>query len=194
MLKALLARIFGFGALAAAAAAAAALIAVPALAQDDIATRAQMCGACHGEDGKPVSAIMPVIWGQQSNFLYKELHDYHGGERYNATMSPLVKAFNLADLRKLANYFAAKTWPARQTGVAAAAPPQAAVMCKACHGQNYEGGQPAPRLAGQNYDYLIAAMNNFADGQRTNNLDMPGFMKALTESQREAIARYLSAL
>jgi mono/diheme cytochrome c family protein len=37
-------------------------------------------------------------------------------------------------------------------------------------------------------------MRSFADGQRTNNLDMPGFMKRLTDSQREAIAHYLSAL
>jgi hypothetical protein len=37
-------------------------------------------------------------------------------------------------------------------------------------------------------------MNSFASDERTNNLDMPGFMKALTESQREAIARYLAGL
>jgi hypothetical protein len=37
-------------------------------------------------------------------------------------------------------------------------------------------------------------MNGFADGTRTNNLDMPGFMKVLSKKQREAIARYLSAL
>ncbi len=37
-------------------------------------------------------------------------------------------------------------------------------------------------------------MDAFADGKRTNNLDMPGFMKALPENQRQAIAHYLSAL
>ena len=37
-------------------------------------------------------------------------------------------------------------------------------------------------------------MNGFADEKRTNNLDMPKMMKALTPGQREAIARYLSAL
>jgi hypothetical protein len=31
-------------------------------------------------------------------------------------------------------------------------------------------------------------MNGFANGGRTNNLDMPAFMKALTESHRDAIA------
>ena len=55
-------------------------------------------------------------------------------------------------------------------------------MCKACHGQNFEGGAPAPRLAGLDYTYLIGGMNGFANGTRTNNLDMPGFMRALPVS------------
>jgi mono/diheme cytochrome c family protein len=37
-------------------------------------------------------------------------------------------------------------------------------------------------------------MREFASGERTNNLDMPGFMRSLTERERNAIARYLSAL
>ena len=53
---------------------------------------------------------------------------------------------------------------------------------------------PAPRLAGLSYEYLAAAMLAFANGERTNNLDMPGFMRALTERERNAIARYLSLL
>lgn len=189
MLKAPLAYSFVFGALASAA-----IIAAPARAQDDPASRAQLCAACHGAEGKPVSAIMPIIWGQQSNFLYKELHDYHSGERYNATMAPLVKTIALPDLRKLADYFSAKTWPAKQTNIAASATPAAATMCKACHGQNFEGTLAAPRLAGQNYEYLLSALDGFASGARTNNLDMPGFVKVLTENQRQDIAHYLSSL
>jgi len=53
---------------------------------------------------------------------------------------------------------------------------------------------PAPRLAGLSYEYLVAAMRAFATEQRTNNLDMPKFMQALTDRERSAIARYLSAL
>src|SRR5712691_5160346 len=34
----------------------------------------------------------------------------------------------------------------------------------------------------------------FATEKRTNNLDMPKFMQMLTERERNAIARYLSAL
>jgi cytochrome c553 len=174
------------------AAAALAVIAGPALAADDIESRVAVCAACHGQNGVPTTPATPVIWGQQANYLYKELHDYHSGDRSNPIMSPIVKTFSLEDLRKVANYFAAKPWPASPGGAGAGSPPEKITMCRACHGQNFEGGAPAPRLAGLSYEYLAASMHNFADGQRTNNLDMPGFMKALTDSERDAMARYLS--
>lgn len=165
----------------------------PAHAADDIASRLEICSACHGPDGTPTNLATPTIWGQQENYLYKELHDYHSGERTNAIMSPMVKPFSLDDLRKVAAYFAAKSWPAKQSSAASGPLPDGITMCRACHGQNFEGGAPAPRLAGLSYDYLIGAMRSFADDKRTNNLDMPGFMRALTDDERQAIARYLSA-
>jgi cytochrome c553 len=173
---------------------ASAVVAMPARAADDIASKLDICSACHGADGKPTNLATPTIWGQKENYLYKELHDFHSGERSNPIMSPMVKSFSLDDLRSVAAYFAGKSWPAKQADAPAGSAPEGIAMCKACHGQNFEGGQPAPRLAGLSYDYLISAMRSFADGKRTNNLDMPGFMKALTDSQREAIARYLSSL
>lgn len=166
----------------------------PATAADDIAAKVQVCSACHGQNGNSANASTPIIWGQQGNYLYKELHDYHSGDRQNPIMLPIAKGFGLEELRKVADYFAAKSWPARPAPIAVASPPVGVDMCRACHGQNFEGGAPAPRLAGLSYEYLVGAMRSFADGQRTNNLDMPGFMKTLTDNQREAIARYLSSL
>jgi len=182
-------RIFGVAVIALLAAAA------PARAQDDIAAKAQTCAACHGQNGVPIDPkTMPIIWGQQANYLYKELHDFHSGDRPSPIMAPLVKEFTLPQLRELANYFAAKAWPAATPPSPPPAPPEGIAMCEACHQRNFEGGQPAPRLAGLSSDYLAAAMRAFADDPRTNNGDMPKFMKALTEAQRDAIARYLSAL
>jgi cytochrome c553 len=171
-----------------------ALAALPAKAADEIESKAQACAGCHGAQGMPINAATPIIWGQRSDYLYKELHDYYNGARDNPIMSPLVKGFTLAELRELANYFAAKSWPANPSHAAAAAAPEGMTNCRACHGQNYEGGPPAPRLAGLGYDYLLAAMNAFADGTRTNNQDMPEFMHMLREGQRDAIARYLAGL
>ena len=42
------------------------LLSVPAFADDDIATKTQVCAACHGENGVPTDPkTMPIIWGQQ---------------------------------------------------------------------------------------------------------------------------------
>jgi cytochrome c553 len=171
-----------------------AAVTLPAAAADDIESKAQVCSACHGQNGVPVNANTPVIWGQQQNYLVKQLHDYRASDRNNPVMTPLASGIKQEDTRPMAAYFAAKTWPAPKAADPAASPPEGIAMCKACHQPNFEGGAPAPRLAGLSYDYLVAAMKNFADGQRTNNGDMPKFMKALTDSQRDAMARYLSAL
>lgn len=174
-------------------------VAAPAAAADDVEAKAQGCGLCHGENGVPTDPkIIPIIWGQQGDYLYKQLHDYHSGDRNNAVMPLIAQGIALPELRQLADYFAAKSWPAQPSADPAAAPPGAIAgkieMCKACHQKNFAGGAPAPRLAGLSYEYLAGAMRDYADGQRTNNLDMPGFMKALTESERDAMARYLSGL
>src|SRR3984885_2718743 len=177
------------------AAAAAPAITTPAMAADDIEAKAQVCAACHGANGVPIDPkTMPIIWGQQANYLYKELHDYKSGDRKSPIMAPVVADISLADLRQLANYFAAKPWPAKQAAGAAGAPPNGIAQSQPCHQPNCEGGAPAPRLAGLSYEYLAGAMKSFADGTRTNNGDMPGFMKALSDSERDAMARYLAGL
>jgi cytochrome c553 len=171
------------------------LTAVPVSAADDIATKAQVCAACHGENGVPIDPkTTPVIWGQQSNYLFKELQNYHSGERKSPVMQPVVHDFSFDDLRALANYFAAKPWPAGHPANPPGTIPDKAVMCRACHGQNFEGGAPAPRLAGLSAEYLNLAMASFAHDQRTNNGDMPRFMKELSDGERDAIAHYLAGL
>src|SRR5213595_3295988 len=124
----------------------------------------------------------------------KQLRDFRNGERESAVMSPIAKGLAEDDLRKIAVYFSAKTWPARRASAKPASLPKGIAQCQACHEPNFQGGMPAPRLAGLSQEYLAAAMRAFATEQRTNNLDMPRFMQALTDRERSAIARYLSAL
>jgi cytochrome c553 len=172
-----------------------AVAAVPADAADDIEAKVQSCAVCHGQNGVPIDPkTIPIIWGQQQSYLVKQLRDYRNGERDNPIMSPIAKALAQEDLRKIAAYFAAKSWPARQAAAAAASPPNGIAQCQPCHQPNFEGGPPAPRLAGLSYEYLVASMRDFAADERTNNGDMPKFMQALTDGERDAMARYLSGL
>lgn len=168
---------------------------MPANAAEDIESKARQCAACHGENGVPADPkTVPVIWGQDQSYLMKQLRDFRNGERKSAIMSPIARDLAEEDLRKIAAIFAAKSWPAQHASAKAPAPPKGIAQCEVCHQPNFKGGMPAPRLAGLSYEYLVASMRAFARDERTNNLDMPGFMRALPERERNAIARYVSAL
>jgi cytochrome c553 len=153
-----------------------------------------VCNTCHGADGVPRSAATPIIWGLQENYLVKQLHDFQSGNRDNDVMTWMATALSQAELASAAASFAKKSWPARPAGAASASPPAVVAVCQACHQQNLAGGLPAPRLAGQRYEYLVEAMRRFAEGERTNNADMANIMKAMSTADREAMARYISGL
>ena len=86
-------------------------------------------------------------------------------------------------------------WPARQGAAPTpVAEPKGMEVCQACHQKGFVGGMPAPRLVGQSYEYLLAAMNRFADGTRTNSQDMATLMKAMSPAERDAMAKYIAGL
>lgn len=70
---------------------------------------------------------------------------------------------------------------------------QKAEACAACHGA--EGNKPItpdiPILAGQHYEYLIAALNQYQKGERTNPMMMP-MAKPLTKGEIKDLAMYYS--
>ena len=153
-----------------------------------------VCGICHGEKGVPKNPAIPVIWGQQGNYLQKQLHDFESGDRAFEAMAWMAKTFSQEEQGSAAAYFAKKNWPARPAGAASVSPPGLVAVCQVCHQQNFVGGLPGPRLAGQSYEYLGEAMRRFADGERTNNADMTNIMKPLSPAEREAMARFISGL
>jgi len=65
--------------------------------------------------------------------------------------------------------------------------------CAACHGP--EGNKPitpdTPRLAGQQYDYLVRALDDYRNGTRENAV-MSAMAKPLTEKEIRDLAGYFS--
>ena len=65
--------------------------------------------------------------------------------------------------------------------------------CAACHGP--EGNKPitpeTPRLAGQQYDYLVQSLNAYRKGTRDNPV-MSAMAKPLTEKEIRDLAGYFS--
>jgi cytochrome c553 len=175
------------------------LLPAPSPAQT-IEEKAQMCAACHGENGIPQEKTTPVIWGQYQGYLYLELRDYKSGARKHDIMSPLAETLSRDDLMALALYFSQKRWPDLQqpsapADVAARAiRANGSVGCTGCHQGQYQGEGTQPRVAGQYQEYLHQTMLDFRTRARGNNPGMTDLMLATSEPDIAALAQYMAGL
>ena len=174
---------------------------MPAVAwAQTIEEKAQICGACHGENGVPQQKTMPVIWGQYQGYLYLQLRDYKSGARKNDIMSPLAQTMERDDMMALALYFSQKPWPELQQPPA---PPDVAkraiaanvsIGCTGCHLGEYQGAGTQPRLAGQTREYLHQSMMEFRTRARGNNPGMTDLMLATSEDDLAVLAQFMAGL
>jgi cytochrome c553 len=167
---------------------------------DSIEEKAATCAACHGENGVPIDKTFPVLWGQNEGYVYIQLRDMKKGARKNDQMAPIVENMPREDMLALAAYFAAKPWPdLQQPRAAPADADHFGVMansgqCAACHQSGYVGAGTQPRVAGQNYDYLVKTMIDFRTGARANNDWMTSLLKTFSEDDIRQMARVLAGL
>ena len=139
---------------------------------DDIADKAAVCSACHGENGVPIDKTIPVLWGQNEGYIYIELRDMKKGARSNPQMAQVVAELSRDDMLALAAYFSAKPWinlnqpratAAEQTHFEAMA---RSAGCVGCHQEGYKVAYTQPRLAVQTNAYLEKTMLDFRSGAR----------------------------
>jgi cytochrome c553 len=176
-------------------------VALPPRSQgQSIEEKAQICGACHGENGVPQQKTMPVIWGQYQGYLYLQLRDYKSGARKNDIMSPLAQTMERDDMMALALYFSQKPWPDLQQppappdGAKRAIAANVSIGCTGCHLGEYQGAGTQPRLAGQTREYLHQSMMDFRTRARGNNPGMTDLMLATSVEDLEALAQYMAGL
>jgi cytochrome c553 len=73
-----------------------------------------------------------------------------------------------------------------------APPPSAAALCVSCHGMHGEGAPSgAPRLAGQNAQYMSHALSTFKAKTRASPIMQP-IAQTLSDAQMSALADYFS--
>ena len=188
-----------------------------AAAQPDMAkakqTAEQVCGACHGADGNSPTSANPILAGQGSEYLLKQLTEFKAVDgkpalRNNAIMAGMTAALTADDMKGLALYFSQqKRKPASATDdklVAAGKSlwrkgdfDKGIPACAGCHGPA-GAGVPAqyPRLAGQYAEYTDLQLKNFRSEERSND---PGkMMRAiadkLSDKQIKALADYVAGL
>jgi cytochrome c553 len=163
-----------------------------------IEEKAQICSACHGENGIPQDNATPVIAGQHQGYLYLQMRDYKLGTRASEQMAPIAQALERDEMMALAEYFSKQPWPnlrqpaagAEETATAQRA--NASVGCTGCHLGEYQGDGTQPRIAGQRQEYLAQTMLDFRTRARANNPGMTDLMRATSEAEIAAMAAYLA--
>ena len=171
-----------------------------AAAADDLADKAAVCAACHGEQGTPIEKNIPIIWGQNEGYIYVELRDMKKGVRHNEKMANVVADLDRADMLALAAWFAAKPWPtlpqprASKSEADHFAEMARSAGCPGCHQDGYKGAGTQPKIAGQSVDYLEKTLLDFRAHVRGNNPWMTDLMQTYSPEDLAAMARVLGGM
>lgn len=180
--------------------AAALVFATTPLCAQTLDDKVQVCSGCHGENGKPVDKTIPIIWGQQTGYLYIQLRDFKRGDRKSEIMQPIASTFERDDMLAVAEYFSKKPWPdlgqprAPKDVSQRALTANGSIGCTGCHLDHFQGDSTVPRLAGQGRDYLAKTMADFRTRARGNNPGMSDLMIATSPDDLTALAEYLAGL
>ena len=176
------------------------------IAQDDARVggpwprTSEACIGCHGYGGNAGSQVYPHLAGQPEPYLKKQLVAFASGERSDPNMTPMALSMSPRELDGLVAFFSKTTPlpnttfqadPARVTRGEALDKPN---NCAACHGQQLEGKDVYPRLAGQGHDYVVDQLTRFKSGGRRDATgSMPAVVRALSPQDIEDLAQYIAS-
>ena len=159
--------------------------------------KASQCVACHSVDN---SHGAPLLDGLPTRYLINQFELYKSGKRFGPVMQRQLNALAPPDLQAIAEYFSSRQ-PTRsstkvdldqqvlQLGMTIAHD----LGCAACHGQNYQGTQDVPRLAGQLKNYLAFTIVKL---QRDSSLHPPmaSSGQLVPQPSVEALAAYFASM
>ena len=66
---------------------------------------AQVCVACHGQDGIGITPQYPSLAGQHPDYIVRALSEYKKGGRKNPVMATFAGQLNAEQMRQLAQYY-----------------------------------------------------------------------------------------
>lgn len=181
---------------------AALLLAVATAAAQDEPWRAklQACAACHGADGNAPAGEFPSLAGQTWRYLYIQLRDFSEGRRSNPQMSPMAAMLSKEEMMAIANFYAALPLkPAAfraDEGKARLGKAKAdETLCTMCHLGGFLGQNEIPRVAGQNFNYVVEQLKAFKARTRTNDAgSMTSVAQTLSETDIDNLGHYLAGL
>jgi len=162
--------------------------------------QADLCVACHGPNGNAVIPQNPNLAGQTWRYIYVQLKDFKEDRRSDPQMTPIAKDLSRDDMIALGNWFAAQKpgpnpFKADSAKVAAGQKVSDAVLCPMCHLGGFSGQNEIPRVAGQNYEYVVKQLQDFKHRRRTNDAgNMTSVAGTLSDQDIENVAQYITTL
>ncbi|MGI9025968.1 MAG: c-type cytochrome [Burkholderiaceae bacterium] len=171
-----------------------------AQATDAVPAKAAICLACHGPAALASQPAYPILAGQTSRYLYLELRDFQEGRRTDELMTPMAAGLSRDEMHELADYFSQQRPPpqtfAADSGKAKAGKLKAdETLCTMCHLGGFIGQNEIPRVAGQNYEYIVKQLTDFKARMRTNDAgSMTSVAQTLNAQDIENLAHYLVGL
>lgn len=172
----------------------------PADAVPAVPAKAALCFACHGDQGRSTQAGTPVLAGQTARYMNLQLRDFKAGRRSSPLMTPIVADMSRAEMSELADYFALQ----KPLNSSFAADPAKArlgkiksdeTLCVMCHLGGFAGQNEVPRVAGQDFDYIVKQLSDFKAKQRTNDAGtMTSVAGTLSAQDIENLAHYIVGL
>lgn len=159
-------------------------------------TAAAACAGCHGESGVSKTPGIPSLVGADPKYLVAAMKAYKSGQRRSDLMKSMLASVSDATMDQIALYYALQKAERAQTPAPGdqAAGAGAAAACAGCHGADGVSGNPAiPSLAGQDADYLAAALEAYRQGSR-NDATMKGLAASLDDNAIKNLAAHFAAL
>ncbi len=160
----------------------------------------EVCNACHGPNGNAVIPQNPSLAGQTWRYIYVQLKDFKEGRRKDPQMTPIVADLSREDMIALGNWYAAQKpvsapFKADSAKVTAGRKTADVVLCPMCHLGGFSGQNEIPRVAGQNYDYVVKQLQDFKNRRRTNDAgNMTSVAGTLSDQDIDNLAQYITTL
>jgi len=152
------------------------------------------CAVCHGDNGNSSNPEIPILAGQNIEYIVNQLIAFKSGDRQNDIMRGMATNLTQSDMANLAAYYANQTPKINTANKTLAIKGKTQyTICWGCHGMNGEGYDGYPRLAGQHSTYLINQLNNFRNRTRFNPA-MSSVVGDLTDEDIEALSAYLGSI
>jgi len=140
-----------------------------------------MCGGCHGAHGVSVDSATPSLAGQDADYLGKAIRSYRT-TRQNWGMQRYVANLSDKDIDNIVAFYASQQPKAGDQ--IPSSTQELAAKCNQCHDQESSPAMNAPKMNGQDKDYLVMALRAYRDGKRESttmhNMSFP-YSNAIVE-------------